>query len=205
MRMTAYLHLHISFSPTVIPPSKPCVRASRPRDGENKCVPGVTLKEYRPFHLKSYSLNSLVSKELDSDIIVGGVNGNKDFQELELCVVSSTYGCSTEIVSNCIFENVPYCFRVSQPLQGYLKVDGDEVTIVQNYDDASELNLYKGEANWALRVAHFDSEGVPQVFSAAKAGDPIVLEEVVSNKKSQWMEIEEVSEVKQKKAIYRFW
>ncbi|KAG0359596.1 hypothetical protein BG005_000545 [Podila minutissima] len=180
-------------------------RAPRPLHGDNQCVPGVTLKEYHPFHLKSYNLKSLVSKEMDSDTIVGGVPNNKDFEELELCIVSSTYGCSSEIVSNCIYQNVPYRFRVSQPVQGYLRVDGNEVTIVPDYESSSEMNLYKGEANWALRVAHFDDNGVPQVFSAATAGAPIVLEEVVSNKYSQWMEIEEVNDFMKKKSNYRFW
>ncbi|KAG0030229.1 hypothetical protein BGZ81_002937 [Podila clonocystis] len=170
----------------------------QPRDGQNKYVPDVALKEYRPFHLKSYNLNSLVSKGLDSDIIIDGVNGNKDFQELDLCVVSRAYGCSTGIISNCIYGNVPYHLRISQSIQGYLKVDGDEVTIVQNYDDASELNLYKDEANWPCR-------GCSPGFTAATAGNPFVLEEVVLNKKSQWVEIEEVSDFKKKKAIYCFW
>ncbi|KAI9234772.1 MAG: hypothetical protein BYD32DRAFT_422750 [Podila humilis] len=172
--------------------------------GDNGCVPGVTLKEYRPFNLKSYNLKSLISKEIDDDIIVGGVNGNKDFQQLELCIVSSDYDCSTTIISNCIYQNVEYKFRVNAPVQGYLQVVGNEVTIVDSFQEASGLNLYKGEPNWALRVAHFDNNNVAQVFSAAKAGDPIVLEEVVSNKYSQWMEIEEITDFK-KEVRHRFW
>ncbi|KAG0331390.1 hypothetical protein BG000_010963 [Podila horticola] len=181
------------------------VSASPYRQERFELCPGVTVKEYQSFHLKSASLKSYISKELDSDYIVGGINGNKDIQELELCVVSTDGECNPSYPTSCIYENAPYLFRVIQPVQGYLSVDGNEVKIVPDFNEASYLNLYKGEANWALRVAYFDENNTPQVFSAETAGDAIVLEEVVSNKYSQWMEIEEVSDFKKKKAHYRFW
>ncbi|KAG0343831.1 hypothetical protein BG004_004966 [Podila humilis] len=180
-------------------------RAPRPALG-NQCVSGVTLKEYHTFNLKSYNLNSLVSKELDENLVVGGKSGDKNFQELELCVVSSEYGCDNAIKSNCLYEHVPYRFRVNKPIKGYLKVIGNEVEIVDDFAHASNLNFYKGEPNWGLRVAHFKNDGDLDVFSASSSGKPIVLEDVVSNKVSQWFQIHETAEnVKPEYVRHRFW
>jgi len=124
----------------------------------------VTLKEYNPFNLKSYNLKSLVSKEIDDSVIVGGVDGDKDFQQLELCIVSSEYGCNTTIPSGCIYENVEYKFKVNSPVQGYLRVVDNKVDIVDNFQEASGLNLYRGEPNWYLRVPTVKQRRAPGVF-----------------------------------------
>ncbi|KAG0098914.1 hypothetical protein BGZ93_009887 [Podila epicladia] len=129
----------------------------------------MTLTEHHFFHLNSCNLKSLVSKEMDSDTIVGGDCNNKDIEVLEICIISSTYGCSSEIVSNCIYENVP--------------------------EWPSQCKT--------ISASTATSNKVPQVFSSAKKGEPVVLEEVISNKYSQWMETEEIGDFK--KPHYRFW
>lgn len=138
--------------------------------------------------LKSSNLESLVSKQSANNYLVGGIPGNKNFQGLELCVVSSDYGCSTEIKSNCIYKDVDYKFRVSSPVQGYLRIVGNQVKIVKDFKDASGLTLHR-EAGWGLRVAHWTPHGELMVFAARYKGGPILLEELVPNAVRQWFEL----------------
>ncbi|KAG0324182.1 hypothetical protein BG004_003524 [Podila humilis] len=154
---------------------------------DNQCVPEVSVKEYRPFLLKSSNLNTLVSKPVNNDLIVGGPkSADKNYKQLELCVVSSDYGCSTGIKSNCIYQDIPYRIRVNSPVEGYLRITGQNtVEIVHSFAEASRLNLYK-EAGWGLRIAHLKDDGSRIVFSATKEGYPIVLEEAVTNAARQW-------------------
>ncbi|KAK3838950.1 MAG: hypothetical protein J3R72DRAFT_492830 [Linnemannia gamsii] len=125
-------------------------------------------------------LNSIVSKEQDGDIVVGGIPGNKMFQELELCVVSTDAECNPPYPTNCIYENVDYRFRVNGPVKGYLRVVDNE---------ASGLNLQQIATVAALRIGYKDHSGVIQVFSIPRAGDPIVVEEAIANKVSQWIQL----------------
>ncbi|KAG0343833.1 hypothetical protein BG004_004968 [Podila humilis] len=161
---------------------------------DNQCVPEVSVKEYRPFLLKSSNLNTLVSKEAQCDLIVGGPKkSNKNFQQLELCVVSSDYGCSTEIKSNCIYQDIPYRIRVNSPVEGYLRItEQNTVEIVHSFAEASRLNLYK-EKGWGLRIAHLKDDGTRIVFSATKESYPIVLEEAVTNAARQWFTLIEAN------------
>ncbi|KAG0093056.1 hypothetical protein BGZ93_009886 [Podila epicladia] len=159
----------------------------------NRCIPGVSVKEYQTFQLKSWNLQSMVSKELGDDILVGGVRGNKNFQELELCVVSSDAECNPPYETHCIYENVEYRFKVNGPIPGFLRVVGDFVEIVPNFNEASGLNMQKIAEVSALRVGYKDRSGDIQVFSAPRAGQPIIVEEAVSNKVSQWMELAKTS------------
>ncbi|KAG0093058.1 hypothetical protein BGZ93_009888 [Podila epicladia] len=158
--------------------------------GPNQCVPETTIREYHPFLLKSTNLDTYVSKEREENILVGGVANNKNFQQLELCIVSSDYGCSSKIHSACIYQNVDYRFRVNGPTRGYLRIEGNEIKIVDDFEDASGLNLYK-EAGWGLRVAHMKRDGTRMVFSAKKQGQPITMEEPVTNAARQWFQIVE--------------
>ncbi|KAF9325022.1 hypothetical protein BG006_011478 [Podila minutissima] len=154
---------------------------------DDHCVPEISIHEYHPFLLKSSNLETLVSKPPRESYLVGGVPGNKDFQELELCIVSSDYECNAKIKSNCIYRDVDYRFRVHSPLGGYLRVVGNQVEIVKNFKDASILNLYK-EAGWGLRIVQ-RARGELQVFSARYKGGPILLEELVANAARQWFEL----------------
>ncbi|KAG0331391.1 hypothetical protein BG000_010964 [Podila horticola] len=156
----------------------------------NQCVPETTIREYHPFLLKSSNLDTYVSKEREEDTLVGGVANNKNFQQLRLCIVSSDYGCSTEIQSACIYQNVEYRFRVDGPVKGYLHIEGNQIRIVDDFQEASRLNLYK-EAGWGLRIAHMRHDGSRIVFSAKKQGQPITLEEPVTNAARQWFQIVE--------------
>ncbi|KAG0353176.1 hypothetical protein BG005_007497, partial [Podila minutissima] len=72
----------------------------RPFPDKQRCVPEVFIKEYRPFVLVSYKLDSSVSRELDDNLLVGGVDGDKSFQRLEFCFASAEYGCSSSVQSS---------------------------------------------------------------------------------------------------------
>ncbi|KAF9199635.1 hypothetical protein BGZ59_003845, partial [Podila verticillata] len=76
-----------------------------------RCVPESFIKEYRPFILTSYKLESPVSRELDDNLLVGGVDGDKSFQQLEFCFASTEYGCSSTVQSSCINPLVEYRLR----------------------------------------------------------------------------------------------
>ncbi|KAF9950617.1 hypothetical protein BGZ65_006504 [Modicella reniformis] len=154
----------------------------------NQCMPGTSVKEYHPFLLESVRLRSPVSKKVNKDLVVGGVNDNKNFDQLELCIVSTTFGCDKFIPSNCIYQNVEYRFRVNSPVKGYLKVQDDAIEIVEDFNDASGLNLYR-EEGWGLRVAHIDDDGIRKVFSTNGAGNPITLVEQIKDDDKQWFEI----------------
>ncbi|KAF9430261.1 hypothetical protein BGZ94_007713, partial [Podila epigama] len=162
----------------------------RPSMGDNGCVPETSIKEYHPFYLKSFNLNTLVSKHRDHNLLVGGVSGDKNFEQLELCVVSSDLGCSSEIHSSCIYQNVGYRFHVNAPVKGYLRVSQDLVEIVDSFFDATPMTLYK-EAGWGLRISQVFDDGNHIVFSARAKGAPIEMEEPVTNAARQWFEIVE--------------
>ncbi|KAI9235211.1 MAG: hypothetical protein BYD32DRAFT_438510 [Podila humilis] len=159
--------------------------------GDNKCLSSV--KEYQTFEISSWNLNSIVSKGRDDDIVVAGIPGNKMFQELELCVVSTDAECNPPYDTNCIYENVEYRFRVNGPVKGYLRVVGNEVMIVPHFSQASGLNLQHISSSAALRIGYKDRTGMTLVFSSVRAGQPIVIEEAVPNKVSQWIELKKTS------------
>ncbi|KAF9213575.1 hypothetical protein BGZ59_005155 [Podila verticillata] len=154
------------------------------------CVPGTSIREYHPFMLKSSNLDSYVSKMRFDNILVGGIRGNKAFQELVLCIVSGELGCNAKTKSNCIYENVEYKFRVNSPIQGYLRIVDNQIDIIEDFDIASSLTLtmYQ-EAGWGLRIAHVKKNGSRIVFSATEQGEPIELEAPVANAKRQWFQI----------------
>ena len=137
------------------------------------------------------NLRTIISKR-DDNILVGGMLGNSLFQELELCVVSTDAECNPPYDTNCIYENVEYRFRVNSPIKGYLRVVDNEVEIVPNFSQASGLNLHQ-ISGWYLRVGHKDRTGLLQVFSAPRAGMPIVVEDAAFNRQSQYMEIKKSS------------
>ncbi|KAF9944915.1 hypothetical protein BGZ70_004224, partial [Mortierella alpina] len=154
----------------------------------NQCIPETKVLEYHPFYLRSTLLRSLVSKKVDANLLVGGITGEKTLDELEMCIVSTDLGCDKTIRSNCIYQNVNYRFRVNSPVKGYLKVVHGAVEIVRNFDEASELNLFKKEG-WGLRVAQGHDDETRVVFSTTGGGRPLTLESPVTNKASQWFEI----------------
>ncbi|KAG0030230.1 hypothetical protein BGZ81_002938 [Podila clonocystis] len=163
-----------------------------PWHDQQHCVPEVFIKEYRPFVLVSSKLESRVSRELDDNLLVGGVDGDKSFQQLEFCFASTEYGCSSSVQSSCIYSNVDYRIRVHSPIEGYLRIkDGIFLEIVEDFEAASVLGLYKW-VGWGLRIAHKDQDGVRTVLAVGKPGAPVVMELPESNAARQWFELEEV-------------
>ncbi|KAF9437600.1 hypothetical protein BGZ76_000124 [Entomortierella beljakovae] len=154
----------------------------------SSCVPGVSIKEYHPFYLKSSKLDSMVSKMRDDNLLVGGVNGNKNFAQLELCVVSSDHGCDKMIPANCIYENVEYRFRVNHPNKGYLRMTGDRIEIVDNFYDGSTLDLFKEEGR-GVRIGHLRRDGGRTVFSTNGGGKPLTMENFKLNDARQWFQL----------------
>ncbi|KAF9105080.1 hypothetical protein BGX27_009818 [Mortierella sp. AM989] len=155
---------------------------------QTKCLPDTNIKEYHPFYLKSYKLDSYVSKEIEHDRLVGGINGNKNFQQLELCVVSSEHGCDRDIAANCIYENVDYRFRVHKPSKGYIKIKGDKLEIVDNFRDASPMNMFKREGR-GMRIGHFDRGGSRSVLATNGGGKPLIMEDMVMDEHRQWFQL----------------
>lgn len=153
----------------------------------NRCISGVHIKEYQTFQLESSALRSFVSKERDDDILVGGVKNSKNFQQLEMCIVSTNGECNPPFPTSCIYENVQYRIKVNGPQKGYLRVEGDQIRIVEHFHDASELNLNK-ESGSGLRIEHMHN-GRRLVFATTKAGQPLTLETPNRNDERQWFEL----------------
>ncbi|KAG0343302.1 hypothetical protein BG000_000021 [Podila horticola] len=160
---------------------------------DNECVPGVSIREYHPFLLKSTLLSSIVSKEVGSSLVVGGINGDKDLKQLELCIVSNDAPCSPLIPSECIHQNGDYRFRVVAPLQGYLSIVNGQVEIVRDFEEASELGLFKEELDWPLRISGWREDGKRVVLAARERGGPITAERPKTDAVRQWFEIIEAN------------
>ncbi|KAG0084862.1 hypothetical protein BGZ93_000952 [Podila epicladia] len=144
-----------------------------------RCLPHADIREYQSFELLSHELDTYVSKKFDSTRLVGGVNGDKNLQQLEFCIVSSDHHCDPIFPTNCILENVEYRMRVKGPESAYLQIDGHYVRIVRNFDDASPLSLSNDDLQ-GVRIAYqYEDGGDKNVFATSKSteyGKPIVLE-----------------------------
>ncbi|KAG0013503.1 hypothetical protein BGZ81_000994 [Podila clonocystis] len=160
---------------------------------DNQCVPGISIREYHPFMLKSALLNSIVSKEIDSNLVVGGIEDDKDLKQIELCIVSKDRPCHPLIHSECILQNGDYRFRVEAPLRGYLSIVEGQVEIVRNFEDASALGLFKQEPDWPLRISGRREDGKRIVLAAHMPGGPITVERPKSDAIQQWFEIIEAN------------
>ncbi|KAF9105731.1 hypothetical protein BGX27_009485 [Mortierella sp. AM989] len=155
---------------------------------QNKCLPDTDIKEYHPFYLKSANLDSYVSKNIEANLIVGGINGNKNFQQLKLCIVSSDHGCDKDIAASCIYEHVDYRIRVHRPMKGYLKVRGVNIEIVEDFHEGSGLHMFK-EEGWGLRIGHVCPDGTESVFATNGGGNPLTMEKKVMNENRQWFQL----------------
>jgi len=160
---------------------------------DDECVPEISLREYQPFLLKSSLLNTIVSKEFDTNLVVGGINGDKDLKQLELCLASTERECSSMVHSDCIYQNQEYRFRVNAPVRGYLRLVNGEVEIVEDFNDASGLSLFK-EAGWPLRISgRREKDGKRVVLAASERGGPITVERPKTDAIRQWFEIIEAN------------
>lgn len=161
--------------------------------GDNECVPEISLREYQPFLLKSSLLNTIVSTEFDTNLVVGGINGDKDFKQLELCLASTERECSSVVHSDCIYQKQEYRFRVNAPVRGYLRLINGKVEIVENFNDASDMSLFK-EAGWPLRISgRREKDGKRVVLAASERGGPITVERPKTDAIRQWFEIIEAN------------
>ncbi|KAG0351463.1 hypothetical protein BG005_009038 [Podila minutissima] len=158
-----------------------------------QCVPGISIREYHPFLLKSTLLNSMFSKEDGSSLVVGGINGDKDLRLLELCVVSEDARCNSQISSECIRQNGDYRLRTEAPQQGYLRIVADQVVIVRDFEEASALGLFKDEPDWPLRISGRREDGKRVVLAARERGGPITVERPRTDAVRQWFEIIEAN------------
>ncbi|KAF8924759.1 hypothetical protein BGZ47_003717 [Haplosporangium gracile] len=170
---------------SAVPCSQTSMHHSHFYNEPNQCIPETTILEYQSFLLQSSNLNTIVSRYVDDDLLVGGINGNKELEQLEMCIVSTDAPCNPPYPTHCIYQNVEYRFRIESPIQGYLQVQGDLVTIVPDFNAASPLNLYK-EEGWGLRIAQNQPDGSRLVFVTQGQGNPITLERPVMNASRQW-------------------
>ncbi|KAF9213573.1 hypothetical protein BGZ59_005153 [Podila verticillata] len=157
-----------------------------------KCLPDTQIKEYHPFQLFSYHLDTYVSKKIGTNLLVGGINGDKTFQQLQLCAVSlDDEECTTAVPTSCIYQGVSYLIRVLQPSQGYLRTSGGRVDIVKHGVDASYFRLSRDDDDWGLRIAPVrEYEGQDSVLTTTKAGGPISLTRRKKSDVSQFFDLE---------------
>lgn len=169
-----------------------------------KCVPEVAIKEYESFELYSYDLNSVVSKERIYNVLVGGEFGNKNLQQLQLCIVSTDTECNPEYKTNCIYEDVQYRYRVHSPIKGYLRIQDGLVRIVYNFEDATGLNLLSDE-NRGLRIAKKNKGGSVSVLATTAAGEPLTLEGAKKPTDSQYFALAKPNDSLKKSTTCKFY
>ncbi|KAF9307630.1 hypothetical protein BG003_000428 [Podila horticola] len=155
-------------------------------DFDSRCLPGSSVVENQAFRLLSYELDTYVSRKVRGDYLVAGVTGDKTLQQLEFCVVSADMECEIVLPPNCVRENVDYRFRVSG-LNGYLKIEGEYVRIVQEYDDASPLSLSNVDG-LGPRIA-YKHRRVLATSDSGEFGRPIVLESPQKYRQQQRFDI----------------
>lgn len=155
-----------------------------------QCISGINVKEYHPFYLESVQLGSPISKRFQLTKVVGGDRYNRYLRHLQFCAASTDFKCDNHIPSDCIHDDVGYRFRVHGPgkEKGYLKIEGDELDIVENFDDGSVLNVYSEEGS-GLMIVHTESDGSQRVFTTNGGGQPITLEKPVHDDARQWFDI----------------
>ncbi|KAF9324310.1 hypothetical protein BG006_000676 [Podila minutissima] len=169
-------------------------------DFDSRCLPGSSIVENQAFRLLSYELDTYVSRKLGGKHLVGGVTGDKTLQQLQFCVVSADMECEIVFPPNCVRENVDYRFRVSGSIMGYLKIDGNNVRIVREYDDASLLSL-SNEDGHGTRIAYKYGNGHRYVLATSDFGEvgrPILLELPQKYRQQQRFDIVESTNAKQK-------
>ncbi|KAG0093059.1 hypothetical protein BGZ93_009889 [Podila epicladia] len=158
-------------------------------DNLSICLPDTLIKEYNPFQLFSYNLDNYVSKKVGNNLLVGGLTGDKSFQQLQFCIVSSDRACTTTATpTTCIYQNAQYRVRVQGPVKGYLHVSGGRVDIVEHYDQSSVVNLFK-DSDWGLRIGYVNGLGEQYVFATTAKGQPIVLELPKKDRIQQFFEL----------------
>ncbi|KAF9307631.1 hypothetical protein BG003_000429 [Podila horticola] len=149
----------------------------------------LLIKEYNPLQLFSYDLDNYVSKKAGNNQMLGGLTGDKSFQQVQLCVVSSDRACtSAAMPTACIYQNAQYRVCVQGPAKGYFRVIGGRVDIVEHYDHASILNLFKDD-DWGLRIGYVNGLGAQYVLATTKKGEPIVLESLKKDSIQQFFDL----------------
>lgn len=110
------------------------------------CVADTDIKEYQTFQLLNHRLDSFVSKLIDKNLIVAGVSGDKIFQQLEFCFVTTEGECNPPSPTNCLLEDGYYRMRVHSPVQGYVDMDRDGyLRIIQEFCYAYGVSVLKAE------------------------------------------------------------
>ncbi|KAG0356447.1 hypothetical protein BG005_004618 [Podila minutissima] len=146
-------------------------------------------QEHHPFQLWNYDLKTFLSKHINSDLLVGGFpGGNKYFQQLQFCIVSTDAECTTDIPTDCIHEDVEYRFRVNSPVVGYLQIDDEQLQIVPDFEKGSSLTLYV-DKDHGLRIVHPNPDGSRSVFETTTFGRAVVLAESEFDNDKQWFDL----------------
>ncbi|KAG0340178.1 hypothetical protein BG000_000490 [Podila horticola] len=163
-----------------------------------QCIPETNIQEYHPFQLLSIDLRTYLSKHINSNLLVGGfLGGNKYFQQLEFCIVSTDEECSIAIPSDCIYQGVEYRFRVYGPVQGYLQIEDEQLRIVPDFEDASSLSLFRGK-DGGLRIDHQSPDGSRSVLQTGAAGRAVILNKYEQYNGRQYFEIMELTNFNKK-------
>ncbi|KAF9213574.1 hypothetical protein BGZ59_005154 [Podila verticillata] len=149
------------------------------------CLPETSIKEYETFRIQSYALGSFLSMELEYNVVVGGINGNKYFHPLDICIVSTGTECNPTFPTNCIYENKEYRFRVDGPVMGYLRLHDGLVRIVPEFENATGLKI-DTEAGWGLRIVGQSRGGSRSALATRTRGEPLTLMSAQSPSGSQW-------------------
>ncbi|KAG0335465.1 hypothetical protein BG004_008436 [Podila humilis] len=156
----------------------------------NDCIPGVDVQLYESFHLKSTALGTVVSRAHEGFDLVGGVDGDKNFQQLEMCFIMLHGACNPPTPVTCLALNRYYRIKVLAPVEGYLRAVGGTVRIVPNFLDGTLFSLIK-EDGWGLHIAQVNDDPFGVLETSGK-GNTINLSPYIENTAEQSFTIEKM-------------
>ncbi|KAG0015914.1 hypothetical protein BGZ81_011481 [Podila clonocystis] len=155
------------------------------KESVSECLPDTDVSEGMPFLVKNYALNSVVSIKHGNHILVGGIDGNRNFEEVEFNVRPFNGQMNT---GHCLREDFDYRFEVRVGhIRGYLQVQHDLLVIVRDSDEASPLYFHKSSGQ-GLRIAEMTPRG-PRVITNEYSGMPLVFERPESKNVGQVFEL----------------
>ncbi|KAG0021578.1 hypothetical protein BGZ82_011298, partial [Podila clonocystis] len=151
------------------------------KESVGNCLPDTDAAEGSPFLVKNHALKSVVSIERGSNILVGGVNGNQNFEDVQFNVLPFN---GPKNLGHCLREDFEYRFEVRVGhIRGYLQIQHGLLAIVREFDEASPLYFHKS-AGQGLRIAEMTPQG-PFAITTMGPGIPLIFERAESKNERQ--------------------
>ncbi|KAF9198440.1 hypothetical protein BGZ59_004626, partial [Podila verticillata] len=148
----------------------------------HKCLPDNYAREFQPFVVRNHQFDGFLSKLSNSNYVIGGEMHNRDSKPLKF-VVGSYDQDDLKAPGDCIQEDFEYKFEVIEPQQGFLRLEGQRLIVVESEKDATLLYFHKS-ASQGVRIAQKTPIG-PMAVAVTFPGGPTTLERPESKNERQ--------------------